>query len=70
MILLIMKGGGTSRTKHWRARMFISKELVELREIILLYLNMKPADGATKSLEGKPQKDYTDFVLGLVRFTS
>ena len=72
VISLITKGGGTTRTKHLRAQMFIAKELVELREIILLYLNTKkmPADGASKYLEGKPQQDYTDFVLGLVGFTS
>ena len=72
VISLITKGGGMTRTKHLRAQMFIAKELVELREIIVLYLNTKkmPADGASKSLEGKPQKDYTDFVLGLVGFTS
>ena len=57
VISLITKGGGTTRTKHLRARMFIAKELVELREIIVLDLNTKkmPADGASKSLEGKPQ---------------
>ena len=72
VISLITKGGGTTRTKHLRARMFIAKELVELRKIIELYLNTKkmPADEASKSIEGKPQKDYTDFVLGLVGFTS
>ena len=52
--------------------MFIAKELVDLKEIIVLYLNTKrmPAYGASKSLEGKPQKDFADFVLETVSFTS
>ena len=60
VISLIMKCGGTTRTKHLCARMFIAKELVELKKIIVLYLNTNKmtSDGASKSLEGKAQNDY------------
>ena len=64
MVSLITRGGGITRTKHLRARMFIAKELVELN-----YLNTKkmPTDGA--SLERKAQNEYGDFMLGLVCFS-
>ena len=59
VISLITVGGGITRTKHLRVRMYIAKELVELQEILVCYLNMKdmPADGTSKALEGKGQKD-------------
>jgi hypothetical protein len=71
VILLITKGGGITRTKHIRARMFIAKELVELLDILVCYLNTKdmPVDGASKALEGKAQKDYKNFVLGVNAFS-
>ena len=51
--------------------MHIAKELVELEEILVCYLNTKnmPADGASKALEGNAQKDYGTFVLGVRQFS-
>ena len=71
VISLITLGGGITRTKHLTARMYIAKELVELQEILVCYLNTKdmPADGASKALEGKGQKDYANFVLGVKGFS-
>ena len=71
VILLNTKGGVNTRAKHLRARVFITKELVELEEILVCYLNTKdmPADGASKALEGKGQKDYVNFVLGVKAFS-
>ena len=71
LISLITKGGGITRMKHLRATLHIAKELVELKEILVSYLNTKdmPADGASKPLEGKAQKDYGTFVLGMRRFS-
>ena len=71
VISLITIGGSITRTKHLRARMHIAKELVELKEILVSYLNTKdmPADGASKALEGKAQKDYETFVLGMRQFS-
>jgi hypothetical protein len=67
----ITKGGGITRTKHLWVRMHIAKELMELEEILVHYLNTKdmPADGAPKALEGKAQKDYETFVLGMRQFS-
>ena len=71
VISLVTRGGGVTRTKHLRARMNIVKESLELRRSLVLWLHTKkmPADGASNVLEGKAQKAYADFVLGLVSFS-
>ena len=70
MISLVTKGGGVTRTKHLRARMNLVKESLELGRSVVFWLHTKemPADGASKVLEGKAQKLYADFVLGVVSF--
>ena len=71
VISLITRGGGVTRTKHLRARMFIAKGLVESGEVLVCYLNTKdmPADGASKVVEGKNHSAFSDFVLGVVCFS-
>ena len=48
VISLITRGGGVTRTKHLRARMFIAKGLIESGDVLVCYLNTKemPANGA------------------------
>ena len=68
VISLVTKGGGFTRAKHLHARMNLVKESLELRRSLVLWLHTKkmPNDGASKVLEGKAQKAYADFVLGIV----
>ena len=70
VISLVMRDGGITRMKHLHARMNLVKQSLKLLRSLVEYLSTKemPADGASKVLEGKAQKAYADFVLGVIVF--
>ena len=67
VISLITKGGGTTRTKHLRARMYQAKESIDEGRTSVLYLSMKvmPSEGASKVLKGKAQENIADYTIGV-----
>ena len=70
VISLITQGGGVARTQHLRARINLTKEMLDENRAEVQYLNTKemPVDSASKVLEGKPHQRFADFVLGVVIF--
>jgi hypothetical protein len=50
MVTLVMKGGGVARTKHFRARINLGRELVQEKRVLVKYLKADQmiADGFSK----------------------
>jgi magnesium-transporting ATPase (P-type) len=66
VISMVTSGGGVTRTKHMRARMFLVLEAVRESRVIVRYIptSLMIADGITKPLEGKAFDFFAKTVMG------
>jgi hypothetical protein len=66
VLSLITQGGGTTRTKHMRARVHLAKESIEEARVKVVPCKAENmyADGASKSLEGEQFNKYASIVQG------
>jgi hypothetical protein len=66
VLTLITQGGGVTRTKHMRARMFLAKESIDEGRVAVKHCKAEHmyADGASKSLEGEMFNKYAAIVQG------
>jgi hypothetical protein len=66
VISMVTSGGGITRTKHMRARMFLLLEAVQELRVKIKYVPaaLMIADGLTKSLDGKAFDFFAKTVLG------
>jgi hypothetical protein len=68
VLTLITQGGGATRTKHMRARVYLAKESIDENRIEVKHCEAERmyADGASKSLEGALFSKYAAIVQGEV----
>jgi hypothetical protein len=63
---MVTSGGGVTRTKHMRARMFLVLEAVKSSRVIIQYIPtaLMIADGLTKTIDGKAFDFFAKTILG------
>lgn len=66
VLTLVTKGGGVTRTKHMRARVFLAKESIDEKRFMVTHCKAEDmhADGASKPLEGNKFNKYAAIVQG------
>jgi hypothetical protein len=66
VVTLVTKGGGKPRTKHLRARMNLSKEMVDEGKIVVVYKRAEEmeADGFSKPYDPSKHKPFTRMIMG------
>ena len=69
VISLITKGGGITRTKHLRARMYLGKEAYDNGSILVKYKGTKEmkADGLSKPFDPGEHCRFAKFIQGDIK---